>query len=188
MRLPSELISLLGAQSDCIVQVMKPLYCVPEAGNHWFATYYKHYIEKLGMTESTYDPCLFYRSYPLGIVGMQSDEIFILADDVFASNKEGAIKEAKMMIYDHEYLSYTQPIKFNRAQIKLNLDGIVLTKESHIGGILLVKRHDVNSTSSRGITRTKLSPKEQYMTQKARSVYIASVCQPDTSFDLSISP
>ncbi len=31
---PLELISLLGASSDCIIKVMKPLYGVPEAGNH----------------------------------------------------------------------------------------------------------------------------------------------------------
>lgn len=37
--------------------------------------------------------------------------------------------------------------------MKLNLNGIVLTKESHIGGILLVTDHDADSTSSKGITR-----------------------------------
>ena len=72
IRPPLELILLLGAKSDCIVKVMKPLYVVPEAGNHWFATYHKHHKEKLGMTESTYDPCLIFRFEPLGIVGIQT--------------------------------------------------------------------------------------------------------------------
>ena len=38
----------------------KLLYGVPEAGNHCFAIYHPHYKEKLGMTESAYDPCLLY--------------------------------------------------------------------------------------------------------------------------------
>lgn len=55
----TELMSLLGASSDCIVKVMKPLYGVPEAGNNWFATYHTHHKEKLEMTESTYNFCLY---------------------------------------------------------------------------------------------------------------------------------
>ena len=62
-----------GASSDCIVKVMKPLYGVPEADNNWFVNYYTHHKEKLEMTKSTYDFCL-YRSDPLGTVGMQTDD------------------------------------------------------------------------------------------------------------------
>ena len=77
-----------------------------------------------------------------------------------------------------------QPLKFNGTQIKLNSEEIVLTKESHIGGILLVKNYDVDSTSSRGITRIKLLPQEQYLAQRARDAYIAFICQPEASFNL----
>ncbi len=41
-----------------IIVVLKPLYRVPEAGIHWWATYSKHYKEKLSMEPSIYDPCL----------------------------------------------------------------------------------------------------------------------------------
>lgn len=112
---------------DIMLKVMKPLYGVPEVGNHWFATYHTLHKEKLSMTESIYDFC-FYRSNPLGIVRMQTNDTLILADDVFASNEEEVIK---------------------------------------------------------GITSTKLSPKEQYVAQRARGAYIASMCQPEASFDLS---
>jgi len=40
-------------------------------------------------------------------------------------------------------------------------------------------------TSSRGTIRTALTPKDQYIAQRARGAYIASVCQPEASFDLS---
>ena len=36
----SKLISQLSASFDSIVKVMKPLYCEPEANNHWFAIYH----------------------------------------------------------------------------------------------------------------------------------------------------
>ena len=163
IRPPPELISLLGASSDCVVKVMKPLYGVPEAGNHWFATYHTHHKENLGMEESTYDPCFLYRSGPFGIVGMQTDDTLILADNDFANKEEAEIKVAKIITKDREHLTSTQPLKFNGAQIKLDSEVIVLTKKSHVGGILLVTDHDVDSTSSREITRKKLLPKEQYL-------------------------
>ncbi len=140
---------------------------------------FTHHKEKLRMTESTYDSCLHYRSGPLGIVGIKTDDKLILVDNDFASIEEEAIKQAKIMTIDCEYVTSAQPIKFNRAQIKLDSDGIILTKESHIDGILLVTDHDADSTSSRGITRKKLSTKEQYWAQRAIGAYIASVCQPE---------
>lgn len=56
-------------------------------------------------------------------------------------------------------------------------------KEGHVGQILLVTDHIANSTSSKEITRKKLLPKEQYLTQRVRAAYIASMCQPEISFD-----
>ena len=185
IRPPLELISLLGSSSDCVVKVMKPLYGVPKAGNHWFATYYTHHKEKLGMIESTYDPCLLYSSSSFGIVGMQTDNTLILADNNFASTEEDAIRSAKIMTKDKEHLTPAHPPKFNGTQIKLDLNGIVLIKKSHIGGIFPVTDHAADSTSSKGITRKKLSPKEQYLAQRAKGAYIASVCQLEASFDLS---
>ena len=163
---------------------MISLYGVPEAGNHWFATYHTHHKDKLGMKESTYDPCLLYSSGPFGIVGMQTDDTLILADNDFAGKEESAIQTAKIMTKDWEHLNFSDPLKLNRAQIKLNSEGIVLTKESHVGSILPITNHDTDSTSSRGITKKKLSSKEQYLPQRARYAYIVSVCQTEASFDL----
>ena len=97
------------------------------------------------------------------IVGMQINDILILADNNFGSNKEETIKVAKLMTKNRKQLTPAQPIKFNGAQIKLNSNGKVLTKESHVGGILPVKGHDVDSINLRGITRKKLSLKERYL-------------------------
>ncbi len=176
IRPPPKLILLLGALSDCVIKVMKPLYGVPEADNHWFATYHTHYKKKLGMEKSTYNPYFLYRSGPFGIVGIQTDDTLILANNDFASKEEVEIKARKIMTKDREHFTFIQPLKFNGAQIKLNSEGIVLTKESHEGEILLVTDHDADSTSSKGITKKKLSPQEQYLAQRARGAYIASMC------------
>ena len=89
------------------------------------------------------------------------------------------------MTKDREHLTSFHPLKFIGVQINLDSEGIVLTKKSHIGGIFLVTNRDIDSTSSRGITRKKLLPKEQYLAQRVRGAYIASVCPPEAFFDLS---
>ena len=70
---------------------MKSLYGIPEAGNHWFASYYIYHNDKLVIKESTYDPCLLYSSGLFGVVGMQMDDILILADNNFAGKEKSAI-------------------------------------------------------------------------------------------------
>ncbi len=95
-----KLILLLGASSDCIVKVIEPLYGIPKVGNHWFATYYTHYKEKLGIKKSTYDPCIFYRSGPFGIMGIQTNDTLILANNNFASKEKAETKAVKIMMKD----------------------------------------------------------------------------------------
>ena len=63
----------------------------------------------------------------------------------------------KIMTKDREHLTSAHPLKFNNIQIKLDSYGIVLTKKSHVEGILLVTNHAADSTSSKGIIRKKLS-------------------------------
>ena len=81
---PYKLAHYFGLKDDQILKVVKPLYGVPEAGNHWFKTYHTHHVEQLGMTQSTYDLCLLYSRDPFGIVGLQTDDILFLADNEFA--------------------------------------------------------------------------------------------------------
>lgn len=105
IRLLAELITLLSDSNNDVLKVIKTFYGIPKAGNHWFATYYIHHKKKLGMTESTYDPCFFYRSGPLGIIGMQTNNTLILADNNFANKEEKTVKNAKIMTKDWKYLT-----------------------------------------------------------------------------------
>jgi hypothetical protein len=58
IHLSQELETKLEINKDSVLKVLKPLYSIPEARNHWFKTYHSHHIQQLYMDQSTYDPCL----------------------------------------------------------------------------------------------------------------------------------
>lgn len=72
------------------------------------------------MIESTYDSYLLFRFKPLGIVGMQTNNTLILADNNFANIEKETIKSTKIITKDREYLTLAHLLKFNGAQIKLD--------------------------------------------------------------------
>ena len=189
VRPPRELQNELGLGEDSVLKVLKPLYGVPEAGNHWFKTYHSHHVQQLRMDQSTYDSCLLQSNEPFGIVGLQTDDTLFLADEKFAENEEAELHKAQFLAKEREQLTIDTPIKFNGGMIRLLVDGsITLTQELHCKNLAIVNTtKPTNSTSSRGITRGSLTPKEQYIAQRARGGYIASVCQPEASFDLSFA-
>ena len=51
----------------------------------------------------------------------------------------------------------------------------------------LVQASKADLLSSRGTVRRNARTKDQYVAQRARGAYIASVCQPEASFDLSFA-
>jgi hypothetical protein len=90
-RLPTELQPRYPPRT--IMRVVKPLYGIAEAGVHWWATYYKHHREKLGMQTSTFDPCLLISADGkdgFGIVGMQTDDTLLLTTKRFSWAKGAA--------------------------------------------------------------------------------------------------
>ena len=85
VRAPAEVSKILHLDTDRILKVIKPLYGIPEAGNHWFSTYHLYYTEKLKMAESTYDPCLLYTYQEgYGVIGLQTDDTLFISDEKFA--------------------------------------------------------------------------------------------------------
>ena len=188
VRPPHELNKQLGIDKDSVLKVVKPLYGVPEAGNHWFKTYHSHHVNQLRMHQSTYDPCLLYSDKPFGIVGLQTDDTLFLADNTFAEAEQSELHKAEFMAKEREQLTADTPIKFNGGLIQLTQDGsITLTQKRQCENLSVVNTTPADSTSSRGVTRDLLTPKDQYIAQRARGAYIASVCQPEASFDLSFA-
>ena len=118
---PYELACCFALKDDQILKVVKPLYGVPEAGNHWFKTYHTHHVEQLGMTQSTYDPCLLYsaRPKPFGVVGLQTDDTLFLADDEFARQEALQLQKAGFLAKEREKLTATNSLKFNDGVIQM---------------------------------------------------------------------
>lgn len=111
--LPTEIKSKFPAGT--IMVVRKPLYGIPEAGTHWWATYHKHHPGKLEMVTSTYDPCLLITTAKraFGVVGMQTDVTLILGSDEFAMLEEKELAEAKFSAKPKDTLSPETPLIFN---------------------------------------------------------------------------
>jgi hypothetical protein len=185
-RPPRELIDQLGLTSNTVMRIIKPLYGIPEAGNHWFRTYHSHHVEHLRMTQSTFDPCLLYsidtsnseEPAGFGIVGLQTDDTLILADAKFAESEEVELRKAQFLAKDRERLTIEKPLKFNGSMVKLESDGITLTQKGQC-----LKLSPIGKTN----TQASGTLKDQYIAERARGAYIASVCQPEASFDLSFA-
>ena len=161
-----------------IMVVIKPLYGILEAGTHWWATYHKHHREKLSMETSTYDPCLLITKTPgecFGVVGMQTDDTLILGTESFSTLEEEQLKEADFQAKPKLMLSSDAPLNFNGCMLLEQADGSLrLRQKDQAKKIKLV---DPKSTDR----------KKEYMEQRARGAYIATICQPEASFDLSVA-
>lgn len=48
----------LGLPHGFVLNVVKPLYEIPESGLHWYLTYLTHHLDSLNMTRSKCDPCV----------------------------------------------------------------------------------------------------------------------------------
>ena len=185
---PRELADIIDLPKGAILKVVKPLYGVPEAGNHWFKTYHSHHINALGMTQSTYDPCLLYSNQPFGITGLQTDDTLFLGDLDFAKEEQIQLDKAGFLAKPREQLTSTCDLKFNGGIIHLQDNNhITITQERQGKNLRTVSKASISSTSSRGLIRTNLTTKEQYVAQRARGAYIASVSQPEAAYDLSVA-
>jgi Reverse transcriptase (RNA-dependent DNA polymerase) len=189
VRPPKGLESELGIDnSNLVLKVLKPLYGVPKAGNHWFKTYHSHHIDNLGMDQSTYDPCLLFSNSPKGLVGLQTDDTLLLADDKFAQKEQDELEKARFLAKNRERLSPNRPIKFNGGIIERLDAGITLTQPDQCKNLSTINtKSPATSTSTRGIIRSSLTLQDQYVAQRARGAYIASMCQPEASYDLSFA-
>ncbi len=140
------------------------------------------------MEQSTYDPCLLYSTTPFGIVGLQTDNTLFVANNQFAMEKQIQLQKAGFLAKERERLTFANSLKFNGSIIQLQPDkSITLTQELQCKNLKLIRGEDTTTTSSRGTIRQGLNTKEQYVAQRARGVYIASVCQPEAAYDLSVA-
>jgi hypothetical protein len=91
------------------------------------------------------------------------------------------------MAKPREQLTKQTPIKFNRGLITQEGNSIKLTQERQARNLKLILTKPIDLTSSRRETRKAVNIKDQYMAQRAKGAYIATICQPESSFNLSIA-
>jgi hypothetical protein len=164
----------LQMSSDLYWKVLRPLYGVPEAGTHWFRTYHNHHLTRLGMSQSSYDPCLLFTPYSStkgqGIVGLQTDDTLIVCDATFRDKESTELKKAGYLAKPREQLTTAHPVTFNGACITKTTDFLSIAQPRQTQKITILP---INST------------RQQYIAQRARGAYISSVCQPQVAFGLS---
>ncbi|KAI0997433.1 hypothetical protein K3495_g10752 [Podosphaera aphanis] len=156
---------------DTIMVVVKPLYGIAEAGAHWWATYFKHHCERLHMVTSTYDPCLLItasNSGYFGVVGMQTDDTLGISDTKFATQENIELQKAKFSAKEKQFLDTNSPLLFNGCILSIQANNVLFLQQKNQGERLKLVTNIL-----------------EYIEQRARGAYLATICQPEASFDLS---
>ena len=111
--------------------MLKPLYRITEVGTYWWATYSKHYKEKLLITTSIFDLCFLIITIGtlFKIIGMQTNNIIILGDNQFLALKEDKLVKANLIVKLKKKLNLTILLLFNRCTLFLNKDSITLRQK-----------------------------------------------------------
>jgi hypothetical protein len=97
--------------------------------------------------------------------------------------------KAQFTAKERQVLTADNSLKFNGGIIKIidNSGTISLTQERQCKNLKPVRKEPTNSTSSRGAVRNNLTEKDQFVAQRARGAYIATMCQPEAAYDLSVA-
>src|SRR5438270_5437735 len=138
--------------------------------------YNKRYKKKLSIVTSTYNPCFLIATTKevFGVIGMQTDDTLILGSKKFSVLEKDELNKAKLSAKPKEALSPETPLIFN---------GCVLTQQ----GDMVELRQKEQGKKLQTINEKGENPQQNYLEQRARGAYIASICQPEASFDLSVA-
>ncbi|KAF7570061.1 hypothetical protein PtrM4_100630 [Pyrenophora tritici-repentis] len=175
--LPTELVHRYP--EGTLLHVIKPLYGIAEAGVHWWTTYHGHHCKELDMATSTYDPCLLITNRDdagiFGIVGMQTDDTLMLGTPAFSSREEKKIQKAEFRSKPKARLTPEVQLDFNGCTLTMDASRVLTLRQKGQGG--RIRLVDIRAPDRA----------QQYTEQRARGAYIASTCQPEASFDLSVA-
>lgn len=157
------------------LKVHKPLYGLAESGLHWFDTYQRHHKERLNCKTSIYDTCLLMtKSSPFGLVGLQTDDTLNLGDPDFIAAEEAELQRAGLLAKPQRVLQEGDTEDFNGCKITLKNGTVVIRQKGQADRLEQVKIGAADR-------------KQQYVAQRARGAYIATICQPEAAFDLSVA-
>ncbi len=147
-------------------------------------------FQRLSLIESTFDSCLlnisqisqikFIEFTLFEVVDLETDDTLILADDEFVALEENELARAHLTFKKREKLNLITSIKYNDELIILANDNndkfLLLTQSKQFDQIKLINLSFlINLTSSREEIRKMITFKNQYVVQRARDVYIATI-------------
>jgi hypothetical protein len=142
------------------------------------------------MIESTFDSCLLHIEFinHFEVINIQTDDTLILADENFVTLEENELIRARLTFKKREKLISTISIKFNDDLIFLSDNSLLLIQSKQFDQIKLISlSSSINLTSSREEIRKMITLKDQYIAQRARDAYIATISQLEASFDFSFA-
>jgi len=159
-----------------ILHVVKPLYGLAESGAHWFETYSRHHRDKLQMDCSPFDSCLLITKSgtDFGITGIQTDDTLTIGTDGFIAKEDVELQKAGYKAKPQIVMHNGDTDDFNGCRIVVGKDKIRMVQKGQADKIKLVDEHSHERS-------------QRYVEQRARGAYIASICQPETAFDLSVA-
>ena len=133
------------------------------------------------MKTFTYDLCLLIiiTDDSFDLIEMQTNDIIILTNDRFNALKENELKKINFLAKSKEKLISNNLLIFNECVLIMTNDVIHLRQKDQTKKIQLVDLKTSNFSN--------FSMKKTYVKQRAREAYIASMCQPEASFDLSVA-
>ncbi|KAI0996097.1 hypothetical protein K3495_g12084, partial [Podosphaera aphanis] len=168
-----EIIEAMNLPSNTLMHIVKPLYGIPEAGNHWFDTWINYLTKKLGLKSSCFDPCLLVtHSDPFSITGMQVDDTLFLGTEEFLKLENAQLKEAKFPAKPIERLAENNPLRFNGLLISIRDNTLYIQPNGQSNKIKMVNPKSPNCL-------------DDYKKQRALGAWISSTCQPLVAFRLS---
>ena len=142
-----------------ILRVILSLYKIVELNIYWFQTYYKHYMKKLKMISFTFDICLLFNNNIITIVDLQINDSLIVDIIEFMNMKSRELYVVDLMIKLCERLTSKQSLKFNKFIIIFD-NNIKINQMKQAKKIQLLSKTFI---------------KNQYVVQRARGAYIATV-------------
>ncbi len=92
------------------------------------------------------------------------------------------------MTKSREKLDSQVSIKFNDTIIaRFENEDIYFNQITQSNHLQSIKKINVDTIDSRNVIRFDLTSKKQYVTQRARDAYLASICQFEAFYDLSVA-
>jgi hypothetical protein len=148
------------------------------------------------MIESIFDFCLLHITQiefvefinHFEVINIQTDDTLNLANEDFVTLKENELIRARLTLKKREKLISTISIKFNDDLIFSSDNFLLFTQSKQFDQIKLINLSSlINLTSFREEIRKMITLKDQYIAQRARDAYIATISQLEASFDSSFT-